>query len=114
MVFFDRLIKLMICAETLFLFSDEPKRANISERAALLLGKTYAAKRELKQFFGIMYDKRSAIVHRGKAQLTQKELIRLTLYLQAAIITLVKSQKRLRISSEDDLREWFERKKLGG
>ena len=113
--FFDRLVKLMICAETLFLFGrDEPIRTSISERSALLLGRTYRERREIKRFFGTMYDKRSDIVHGRKAQLTEDELTHLTYYLQVAIITLVKRLKRLKLSSDDDLREWFEKSKLGG
>jgi hypothetical protein len=114
-MFFDRLIKLMICSETLFVLDrNEALRSAISERAAFLLGDNYRNRREIKRFFGRMYDKRSDLVHGRTLSLDEDDLSKLVLYLQAAIIQLARKRKPLRLITNENLKEWFERKKLGG
>jgi hypothetical protein len=114
-MFFDRLIKLMICSETLFILDrNEPLRSAISERAALLLGDNLKNRLEIKRFFNHMYDKRSDLVHGRKLSLDEDDLSRLILYLQSAIIQLARKRKRLKLVTNDNLKDWFERKKLGG
>lgn len=61
-----------------------------------------------------MYDKRSDLVHGRSLSLEEDDLAKLVLYLQTAIIQFVRKRKRLNLVTNEDLREWFEKKKLGG
>jgi hypothetical protein len=59
-----------------------------------------------------MYRKRSGVIHHGGKDITESELQELMYLTQRAITTLISRSERIRVSSNDSLREWFEKKIL--
>ncbi len=59
-----------------------------------------------------MYQFRSAHVHHGKSNLDHDTLKTFTNYVQRIIQTLIIKKDRMKLTTEDHLKKWFERKKL--
>ena len=109
----DRLIRLFIALESLLIFDEnEPLASNIAERGAFLLANTYEDRRRIKVFIKKMYKLRSAHVHHGKSKLNYPMLSIFTKYVQAIILRVILIKDRMKLTTERDLKNWFERKKL--
>jgi len=109
----DRLIKLFVALESLLIFDEGERLAsNIAERVAFLLGRNYEQRAKIKRFLKRMYRLRSAHVHHGKSDITHPVLEKFTTYVQTAVLRLIINKDRIKLSTEEDLQNWFERKKL--
>ena len=71
----DRLIGALVAAETLLLGGNDPVQQSLSQRMAMLLGGTLAAKKQLRKDIAAAYAARSAFVHHGKERNTDQELL---------------------------------------
>lgn len=109
----DRFLKLMIALEALLVLDrNEPLKANISERGALIAGREYGERKEIKKKLKDFYDIRSDMVHRGESAITNSQVIELMNLTRKIIVTMARNLNRWKISSKEDIREWFERAKL--
>jgi hypothetical protein len=109
----ERLVKAFVALESLFIVSErEPVQNSIAERAALILEKGYQNRRQIKRFLKDMYKLRSEVVHRGFTYVSIGELNELIYLVRAAIITILLRKDRLKLNSQDDFNEYFERQKL--
>ena len=109
----DSLVKLVMALESLLILNgEEPISNTLAERVAFLLGRDYEQRLELKSFLKQMYDLRSKVVHRGLKVESRDEIKRLTYITYATILRLIKNRRRMKVNTENDLRAWFERKKL--
>jgi hypothetical protein len=110
---YDRLLKLFVSLETLLLFDEhEPIASNLAQRTAILVGADYPRRRNIVKFVKEMYKKRSGVIHHGGKDILESELQELMYLTQTAITTLLSRSERMRVSSNDSLREWFEKKIL--
>ena len=95
------------------IFGDnEPLSNNIAERAAFLLADKYPDRLRIKKFMRLMYSFRSAHVHHGKSMLDHGLLEKFTYRVQIIILKVVFLKDRMNWTSENDLKKWFEMKKL--
>lgn len=116
----ERLVRLFIALESLLIFHrNEPLAENMSERCAFLLGKTMKRKREtydirkrIRDFIKDMYELRSSYVHHGKSEIDHTTLSIFTRYVSSAIFKVLFIKDQTKLTTSQDLREWFERKKL--
>lgn len=109
----DRLIKLFVALESLLILDEnEPLANNIAERGAFILGRNYEQRSEIKKFLKDMYGLRSAHIHHGKSEIEHPVLERFARQVQEIILRLVLNKDRLKLTTEEDLRNWFEKKKL--
>jgi len=109
----DRFLKLMVALEALLVLdNNEPLRTNISERGAMITGRNYTRRKEVKKELQKFYDIRSAIVHHGEAIITNSQVIELMYLTRKIIITLAINLNRWGISNDDSFRQWFEQVKL--
>jgi hypothetical protein len=110
---YDRLLKLMVSLEALLILDEsEPIQANLAERAALLVARNYNQRKWIASFVKKMYRKRSGVVHHGGKDISESELAQLRYLTQTVIVTLLKNLRKLKLSTDDSLREWFLKKKL--
>jgi hypothetical protein len=111
---YDRLLKLFVSLETLLLFDEnEPIASNLAQRTAILVEEDYPTRRNIVKFVKEMYRKRSGVIHHGGKNIAESELRGLMYLTQKAITTLTTRSERMRVSSNDSLQEWFEKKILG-
>jgi len=116
----ERLVRLFIALESLLIFDrGEPLAENMSERCALLLVKrmkskkqTYKERRRIKDFVKDMYEYRSSYVHHGEYEIDHTMLRNFTLLVRNCILTVLLIKDRIKLTTPQDLKEWFERKKL--
>lgn len=109
----DRLVRLFIALESLLILDEnEPLSSNISERGAFIIGKTYDERKRIKVFIKKMYKLRSAHVHHGKSKITHALLYRFTILVRNILLNLILIKDRMKLRTEEDLRDWLERKKL--
>lgn len=109
----QRLTKAFIAMECLYLIGErESIQNNISERAALLLAKGYPNRKNIKRFLKKMYKFRSNVVHRGITYVSIGELNQLIYLVKDSIITLLLKKNRLRLSSQNDFHQYFEKQKF--
>jgi hypothetical protein len=109
----ERLVKAFTALEALFIISEgEPVQNSIAERAALILEKSYQNRRLIKRFLKDMYKFRSDIVHRGFTYVSIGELNELVHVVRASIITILLRKDRLKLDSQEDFNEYFEKQKL--
>jgi hypothetical protein len=110
---YERVMNLFVSLETLLLFDEhEPIVSNLAQRTAILVGEGYQDRRNIVKFVKEMYRKRSGVIHHGGKDITESELQELMYLTQRAITTLISRSERIRVSSNDSLREWFEKKIL--
>ena len=107
-----RLLNLVIALESLLIVGQEPKRSNISDRCAFILGTSYSQRSNIGNFIEGMYDKRSSLVHNGESGITSSELCRLMHRTRSVIIVLLKNKDRWGIHDQQDFLNWFEKKKF--
>lgn len=116
----ERLVRLFIALESLLIFDEnEPLVHNMSERAAFLLVKskksrkeTYDRRKRIKTFIIDMYRLRSNYVHHGKRGIDHNTLQRFMWLVQAIILKVTRIRDRMKLTTVQDLKDWFERKKL--
>jgi hypothetical protein len=109
----DCLLKLVMAMESLLVSGgEEPISNTLAERISFLLAEDYENRAKLKAFVKRMYDLRSKVVHGGLKVESKDEIRRLTYIVYASILKLIKNSDQMGIKTRDDLRGWFERKKL--
>lgn len=109
----DSLVKLVMALESLLVFNgEEPISNTLAERVAFLLERKYKQRLELKSFLKEIYDARSKVVHRGSKVESREKIKELTYISFAAILRFLKNRRRMKVKTEQDLRMWFEKKKL--
>jgi len=109
----ERLLSLFVALESLLIFGEnEPLSNNIAERAAFLLADKYPDRLWIKKFMRLMYSFRSVHVHHGKSKLDHGLLEKFTYRVQIIILKVVFLKDRMNWTSENDLKNWFEMKKL--
>ena len=109
----DRFVKLFVVLESLFIFNDnEPLQSNLSERLAYLLGKTYDERKKIISYIINMHKVRSSYIHHGESKLNHKMLNGFTYFVRGCIERLIYIINRFSLKNEDDLKQWFEKKKL--
>lgn len=105
-------LKQVIALECLLLFERESKQINLSERCAFILSKKYLDRKQIKTYVKRIYDLRSKIVHEGNTVVSNKDLLNLTNFVQNVLITIIKRKDKLKIKTNNNLKEWFEKQKM--
>lgn len=116
----ERLVRLFIALESLLILDrNEPLAENMSERCAFLLVKsmqgkkqTYEERRKIRDFIKEMYKHRSSYVHHGKYEIDHVMLRNFTRLVQNSILKVLLIKDRMNLTTPQDLKGWFERKKL--
>jgi hypothetical protein len=85
----------------------------IALRCAHLIGMPdLASRKSIKTTVRDLYNRRSAIVHSGKVEVSDTELAVLGYYLRAALYVVINTMPFSAMADEEEYEEWFEDRAL--
>lgn len=107
----NRLLNLNTAIETLLTDSRGGITAQVAESVALLIGRSFEERKQIKTFISRMYRQRSAVSHGGAKTLIEADVNNLRRMVARLITTLVRHKDQW--TSKDQVNGWLERKRLG-
>ncbi len=107
--FGEKVIKLCTALESILTFDkEEPIRENISERAALILGKEYSDRINIKRNIKRIYDIRSSIVHNGDVFVSKYYVKYLSDVVRYILYKLIDSSGDFYFKSIEEFRDYID------
>ncbi len=85
---YPKLLNLVICLETLFVFGDEKKSEAISNKVSLMIAKP-GFEEKIAHFLNKIYDYRSKVVHSGNIYVSKHDLNLLIDYTRIALFNTI-------------------------
>lgn len=85
-----------------------------STRGALLLMKSFDGRKRVKGELASLYKRRSAIVHSGSTEISDKELSAMRWYSKQAVLTVLTTSPFTAMCHEDEFDSWLDEQMLGG
>jgi len=108
----DRFVKLIIALESLLLRQkDRLKKQFLADRAAFILGRDKKAREEIYKLVSELYTIRSEIVHEGKHDISEEDILKLIALVRTLIFAMMKIS--LRLQSLEDVDKRIEEIKFG-